>query len=394
MIEKAWLELHRDRLIEIRRWLHQHPELGFEEQETSEFIKELLRKAGYKIIQTDEMRTGFYCDYGSGETPILAIRCELDAIPLFDAKTVPYRSRNVGVMHACGHDVHMAITIGLALEMAENRPDFKGCVRFVFQPAEEKAPGGALAMIEGDAMEDVDHIIGFHVLPKLDTGKVGLRHGAMSAEVDVIDINLSGMGGHTSRPHQAVDLVAVAAQLVIALDEMILHRIDRQKPAVLSFGSIEGGETFNVIPSKINLRGTLRYLHQEMKQELHTLIGEIIHNIAQSTGAKIEWRVPYMAPGIRNEEAITNLLIEAIQSTLGTDRLVYLEKASLAGEDFAYYLESVPGTYFRIGSSDGYFTDLHSIMFDVNEDCIFVALQVLGEFLHRYFNFPAKDPMA
>lgn len=380
-----WIKNNFDHLVEIRHHLHQNPEIGFEEFETSAYLMNILEKAGYVINQTNAMKTGFTCDYGLGVGPILGIRCDLDAIKVFDAKDVPYRSRNDGIMHACGHDVHMTVVTGLALLMKDEKVHVPGMVRFIFQPAEEQAPGGALAMIDGGALNDLDHIIGLHVAPGLEAGKVGIKYGSMSANVDLINITLKGDGGHTSRPHDTVDLVAAVSQLIIALDEAILHHIDPQQPVVLSFGSISGGNAFNVIPSRISLQGTLRYLNAEVKNSLYDLIAETIHNIGQTTGAKIDWHIPYSAPGIHNDDNLTSLLVEGARKALDTHHLVFLEKASMGGEDFAYYLEKVPGAYFRVGCSDGYVKDLHSINFDVNENCIPTAIKVLEKTVSSYF---------
>ncbi|NOZ07702.1 MAG: amidohydrolase [FCB group bacterium] len=380
-----WLKKNEQRLIEIRRYLHQHPELGFKEIETTAYLMGLLREAGYVIHQNEKMKTGFYCDYGIGGSPLLGIRCDLDALQIFDAKEVAYRSQNDGVMHACGHDVHMAVVAGLALWMKEEKHTVPGTVRFIFQPAEEKAPGGALAMIEGGTVDKMDHIIGMHVLPKLPVGQVGLKYGPMSAYVDLIDITLKGKGGHTSRPHDTVDLIASTARLISAIDEVLLHQVDPQSPVVLSFGKIHGGETFNVIPSAVNLQGTLRYLNGNERQMLHNLIAETIHNQSLTSGAEINWHLPYSAPGIQNDEALTTILIEGAKKALGTEQVKFLPHASMGGEDFAYYLEKIPGAYFRIGCGLGYITDLHTINFDVDERCISTAIQVIREAVKVYF---------
>ncbi len=385
MIEKHWIKENQDYLVKARRKIHREPELGFEEHKTGAFLKEQLTGFGYTITQTEPMKTGFCCDYGAGKGPVLGIRCELDAVPMFDAKEVPYHSVNPGVMHSCGHDVHMAVMLGLAKWLQDQAIMVNGTIRFIFQPSEEKAPGGALAMIDGGAIKEMNHIMAMHVLPKLEVGKIGIRHGAMSAMVDIVNITLSGEGGHTSSPHRTVDLISSAAYLINTLDQILKYRLDPQNPVVLGFGAINGGSTFNVIPSKVNLQGTLRYLNQDMKNHLHSLIGEIIYNVSEITGAKIEWHMPYSAPGIFNDETLTSMIIDAANNTIGTENLTYLEDASMGGEDFAYYLEHIPGAYFRVGSSDGYSTDLHSISFDVNESCIITAIEVISDTIKNYF---------
>jgi len=381
-----WLNTNEEKLILLRRYLHQYPEVGFKEFNTSAYLHQLLTDAGYSITQTPEMKTGFVCDFGAGKGPTLGIRCDLDALLMSDAKTVPYASKNEGVMHACGHDVHMSIVAGLALWVREYRPEIPGTIRFIFQPAEEQAPGGAQAMMRSGLIDDIDHIIGLHMLPRLDAGKIAIRTGPMSAAVELVDITLKGEGGHTSRPHETTDLISVMAQTIIALDEAISREVDHRSPVVLSFGKVLGGHTFNVIPDEVNLQGTLRFLDPDLKDKLHKVINDVIVHIGSMFGADISYQIPYFAPGIVNDEFLTKLVSDSVISTLGDDALVELKQASMGGEDFAYYLEKIPGTYFRVGCSDGVTKDVHTVHFDVNEKCIPTAIRVLDEVINKYFS--------
>ena len=280
-----WIEANYTRLVEIRRYLHQHPELGYQEFNTSDYLKNLLKQSGYKIKQSKEMGTGFFCEIGDGPKPALGIRCDIDALPIQDQKTVDYRSKNDGQMHACGHDVHTTILTGLAFLLKENPIKIPGTVRFIFQPAEEKIPSGSLQMINAGAVDGLDHLFGYHVLPKMDSNKIGIKTGPMSAAVSLLDFELFGPGGHTSRPLETVNLISVAADLVQDIQNEIQKLNTTDSPAVIAFGQIAGGFTFNVIPSKIQLRGSIRYFNVEKKKMVQRHIRNIVKEKMNKTGA-------------------------------------------------------------------------------------------------------------
>jgi amidohydrolase len=383
---KDWLAENENKIIKLRHWLHQHPEVGFDEIETGKYLQKLLISAGYEITQTPAMKTGFICEYGdANSTPVLAIRCDMDGLLVQEISDAEYKSINNGIMHACGHDAHMAIVTGLALYMMGIKPPIKGRIRFIYQPAEEQAPGGAIAMIEGGAIDGVDHIIGGHVLPKLAFDKIGLKHGPMAATVEMIEIELKGPGGHTSRPAESVDLIWAMSRLILSLEESICHHLDQSEPVVLAFGKVEGGHTFNVLPDKIILNGTLRYLNTELKDKLHLVFDETVKSVESMTGANISWSVPYTSPGVFNDESVTNILIEAAKRSLGSEYIEFMKESSMGGEDFAYYLEHIPGSYYRIGCFDGFSTDVHTPTFDIDDSCISTAIKVLEKTVDIYF---------
>ena len=381
----TWLEKNIEWVIQTRRWLHQHPEVGFDEHESSRYCQKLMKDRGYKIIQNEKMKTGFYCDYGTGSGPTIAIRCDLDALPIEEVNTFDYCSINKGISHACGHDSHMANILGVAAYIVETKQNIPGTVRFIFQPAEEIAPGGAVAMMEAGAIYGVNHIIGGHVLPSLSPNKIGIRYNSMAAFVEKLDIILKGPGGHTSRPDKSIDLVWAQSHLVISLEDSIKHRLDQREPVVLAFGQLEGGHTCNVLPSKIILNGTLRYLNPDLKETLHQVIDDTIRSVEQFTGAKIFWSIPHESPGLTNDDTCTDLIIEAAKSALGSENVHMMKESSMGGEDFAYYLEEIPGAYFRIGCSDGKTRDIHTNDFDIDEKCMATAIKVFAETVKRYF---------
>ena len=380
-----WLDCNFDKIIKIRRWLHQHPEVGFNEHETSRYCQNLMREMGYEVIQNDTMQTGFYCDYGKSDGPTLAVRCDLDALPIQEVNSCDYKSINEGVSHACGHDSHMTNILGLASYISDTKQEINGRLRFLFQPAEELAPGGAAVMIKAGTLEGVDHIIGAHILPSLSPDKIGIRHGAMAANVERLEICLQGPGGHTSRPAKSVDLIRAQSNLVIALEEAMKHRLDQREPVVIAFGKVEGGHTCNVLPSQINLSGTLRYLNTNLKNELHGIIEDTVRSIELITNAEISWSIPHASPGLTNDAACTDLIIEAANIALGNENVEIMESSSMGGEDFAYFLEVIPGAYFRIGCFDGQTRDIHTNDFNIDEKCIKTAIKVFSEIVTRYF---------
>jgi len=381
-----WIDNNFQRLVEIRRYLHRHPELGYEEHQTAEYLKNLLRQAGYEIIRNDKMETGFYCDYGTGSKPKIGIRADLDALPIFDKKQVEYCSKNEGIMHACGHDVHMTIATGTALWLKENDIQIPGTVRFLFQPAEEKAPGGSLKMIDAGAVDNLDYLIGMHVLPRMSSTKIGIKKGPMSAAVSLIEISLNGPGGHTSRPNETIDLISVTTELIHRLKQCIKNLNTENSPFVLGLGQIEGGHTFNVIPANILLRGSIRYLNVKMKDTLHQRLKETIFILEKETGANINIDFPYSVPAVINDNKIIDLISIASEKSIGKENVEVIEKASMGSDDFGFYSDKLPCAFVRIGSSNGKMRDLHVSDFDVDEKCIRTGVKVFSSTIKEYFN--------
>jgi amidohydrolase len=380
-----WIENNYTRLVEIRHYLHQHPELGYGEFNTSDYLKNLLKQAGYTIVQTEQMGTGFCCELGNGTNPALGIRCDMDALPIQDQKMVDYRSKFDGVMHACGHDVHMTIVTGLALLLKETRTEVPGTIRFIFQPAEEKIPSGSLQMIKGGGIDGLDHLIGFHIFPKLNSNKIAIKSGPISAAVSLLDFKLHGPGGHTSRPQETVNLVAVAAKLIEEAENVIKGLNTVESPVVMAFGQITGGKTFNVIPSEIKLHGSVRYLDIEMKKKIRQQLRQSVKKVMNETGAKIEFKIPNSIPAVTNNEKLTKIVENAAVKAIGKENVVKLEKSSMGSDDFGFYIDRLPCSLFRIGSSNGKVTDLHVPDFDVDENCIRTAVRVLYQTAREYF---------
>ena len=373
-----FLAAHGAELIGVRRNIHAHPELGRSEFETSAFVADRLTAAGLapRLLSAG---TGVMCDIGTGSGPVVALRADLDALPLLDDKDVPYRSVTPGVCHACGHDVHTTVVLGTALFLAQQGRALPGRVRVIFQPAEELTPGGALTVIDEGGLEDVRAIFALHCDPRLDVGLVGTRPGPITAAADQIDITVSGPGGHTARPHLTVDAVYAAARVITDLPAGLSRLVDARAGLTLVFGAVHGGSAANAIPETVHIRGTLRLLKRDAWQAVPELIERLVAGTLGPLGAT--WKVDYQrgVPPVVNDEEATALMTRAGMTALGVDAVVPTEQ-SMGAEDFAWYLERVPGSLARLGTRWADLdVDLHSGRFDVDERAIAVGVRLLAQ---------------
>ncbi|MGD9955197.1 MAG: amidohydrolase [Candidatus Nanopelagicales bacterium] len=363
-------------LVEMRRDLHAHPELSGEEKATTRWIHQHLRDLGLAPVRL-EVGTGVVCDVvlGSGVGPVVAVRADIDALAMNDDKDVGYRSQTDGVAHACGHDVHTTVVLGVArvLARAADRLGVDGTVRLVFEPAEESVPGGAVAVLSEGFFDDVDAVFGVHCDPKVDVGRVGLRVGPISSAADMIEVRVSGPGGHTSRPERTVDLVAVLARVVGGMQDEI-DRLTGEPAAVRCvFGSVHAGDAANVIPSSGMLRGTIRTPDHDVWRELPKHVEDALATLLGGTG--VTWTTEHRrgVPPVVNDEGATAIVANAVRTALGDAAAVEVEQ-SWGGDSFAWYLEKVPGSYARLGVHDPASgrprLDLHAGTFDVDERAI------------------------
>ncbi|MER5731117.1 amidohydrolase [Streptomyces sp. NPDC002138] len=371
----------RAELIAFRRDLHMHPELGHQEFRTTAAIKARLEKAGLRprVLSSG---TGLICDVGSwdGVVPMLAIRADIDALPIPDAKThVSYRSTVPDRAHACGHDVHTAVVLGTGLVLAEL--DRQGLlprpVRLLFQPAEEVLPGGATEAIDSGALDGVGKMIAVHCDPRVDAGRIGLRAGAITSACDRLEVTLEGAGGHTARPHLTTDLVTAAARIAIDVPALLSRRMDARSGMSVTWGRIEAGHACNVIPMHAELSGTVRCLDLGAWHEAPELVHAAIDEIATMHRAKSSINYVRGVPPVVNDPAVTELLREAMTARRGMDSVEDTEQ-SLGGEDFSWYLEHVPGAMARLGvraPGDTAKHDLHRGDFDVDESAIAVGVE-------------------
>lgn len=374
---------NRDELIDLRRHFHAHPELSEEEFQTTQKLADHLEELGYDVHVRPE-GTGLYADvapadFDPARHPTVAIRSDIDALPIKELNEVPYRSKNEGVMHACGHDVHMASVYGTGLGMAGCRTDLPGRIRLIYQHAEETVPGGARDMVAFGAVEGVDAVLGLHCDPELAVGKIGIKKGAFTASFDRFKFVIRGKGGHGARPHQCVDSVFVATQLANALYQLTPQNFDTRVPAVISIGQIQGGEVPNVIPEEVTITGTIRTIDADQRAEIPDHFHRIAGGICMTHGANYELDIEEGAPAIHNDEEITETFGDVGSRILGEDNIHHIPLPSMGGEDFSYYCDRVPGAMFRLGtSSTGPSSFLHSPNFDVDERAIAIGSRILA----------------
>ncbi|MCA9041865.1 MAG: amidohydrolase [Planctomycetaceae bacterium] len=375
------------RLIEIRRHLHSHPEPSGEEVQTTRYIAELLRGVGLEpVIKRDNI--GLTVDFAIGNppptSPLIAIRADIDALRIPDEKQVPYRSQNEGIMHACGHDAHTTVVLGLGLaclstELTEaGTPLPAARIRLIFQPAEEICLG-ARWMIEQGSLEGVDAILSLHMEPELPAGKAAVRYGTMTANCDEVQLSITGHGGHAARPHHTADPVAAAAELIMALHQYLPRSVDSRHPAVFSVGQIAGGYAPNVIPETVEIRGSLRTIQTDTRERLHRRIREIAHGVGKTSGTMIDVEFHNSLPSLINNNDATRCLELAAMQILGTENTNRIEQPSMGGEDFALYLEEVPGAMIRLGCAQDVSqpTLLHSCHFDIDEMALSLGARIL-----------------
>ena len=340
-------------LVEWRRRLHQKPELSFEENLTAEFVSQKLQEWGIEH-QTNIAKTGIVAIIESGKPgPVLAIRADMDALPIQEENEVDYRSQHKGIMHACGHDGHTAIALGTAYYLAKHKHSFSGTVKMIFQPAEE-GPGGAKPMIEAGVLKnpDVDAIVGLHLWNNLPLGTVGVRSGALMAAVEVFDCTIFGKGGHGGMPHQTVDSIVVTAQIVTALQAIVARNIDPIDSAVVTVGKFHAGDTHNVIADTAQIGGTVRYFNPKYQGYFDKRIEHVIAGICQSHGANYKFDYCALYPPVINDSSIAELVRSVAESVVETPAGIVPECQTMGGEDMSFCLQEIPGCYFFLGSAN------------------------------------------
>lgn len=373
--------------VQTRRHLHRHPELSGQEFQTTQFIAERLRSLKIEPVVLGR-QVGCIADLTLGKpgvgAPLIAIRADIDALPLQDRKTVEYSSEFAGVTHACGHDVHTTIALAVAetmVRLAEkltetDTPSVN--LRFIFQPAEEIAEGAAW-MVEAGALQGVQHILGLHVDPMAQVGRVGIRYGVLTAHVDEVSLVVRGKGGHAARPQHTTDPLLTAATLVTTLYQQISRQTDALHPTVFTIGSIHGGMASNVIPDEIRLEGTLRTTDKAVRTQAIDAIAKLCRGLAEATGNQIEVEFRCPLGAVFNSTTATSACEHSAIQVVGNANVTRIEKPSMGGEDFAVYLEHVPGSQFRLGcaAAPGEWPLLHSPLFDVDERAIEIGARVL-----------------
>ncbi len=377
------------RLVEIRRDIHSHPELSGMEQRTSRLVAEVLRECGIEVREG----VGGYGVVGilRGKRPggVVGLRADMDALPMEDIKATPYASRVKGVMHACGHDVHTAALLGVAMVLSSLKDRISGTVKFIFQPSEESGPGGAKPMIDEGALKEPTPqiMVALHCYPELEAGKIGCKDGVMTASSDRFTITIRGRSGHASRPHRTVDAILVASMTISAIQHIVSRRTDPLHHAVISVGTINGGTAPNIIADRVEMKGTVRTLDRDVRQKIPHYIEMILKGITTATEAAYDFHYEFGSPSVMNNPQVTDLAREAIKEALGEGALVELEEPQMGSEDFACFAERIPATFLRLGTSNprkGIESSLHTPDFDVDEDSIGVGVTALSWITIKY----------
>jgi amidohydrolase len=374
-------------LVEIRRDLHQYPELSNREFRTAGRVTEYLKRLGLKV-QTGVAHTGVVALLeGNLPGPTVAVRADMDALPIRELNAVTYRSQNEGVKHACGHDVHTTIGLGVAETLYAVRDQIKGRVKFIFQPAEEGAPpgekGGAYLMLEEGVLEDptVEAIFALHVMPTIEVGQLGYQTGPVWASNDTLEIVIHGRKTHGAYPHTGVDAIVVSAHVLVALQTLVSRSIDVRDPLLISFGVIGGGNQFNVIADEVRLVGMMRCLSTEVRAQGRSRIEDVLRGITSSFGASYTLRVTPGAPVTINHPELLQKSVGLLEAAVGKENVV-LQKPQMGAEDFACFAERVPGFYFLLGVRNqrrGITQMLHTPGFDVDESCLWIGVQAMSQ---------------
>ncbi len=364
-------EEYFDQVTEIRRHLHKYPELSFKETETSKYIISLLKKWGIRF-ESGIADTGIVA-YIEGKNPkkrTLALRADMDALPVSEENNVPYKSVNKGIMHACGHDAHTASLLGTLLILNDLKDNFEGTVKFIFQPAEEKLPGGAKKMIEEGVLENPipELIIGQHVYPELPYGKVGFKKGMYMASTDELYLTIRGKGGHAAMPEKITNTVLIASQIIVALQKIPQEIAPKDIPTVLTIGKVIANGATNVVPNEVTMEGTFRTMDEGNRKKIHHEIEKVARSIAEKQGAKVDINIKKGYPVLYNNENTTEKSIRYAKEYLGDENVDDLD-IRMTAEDFAYYSQKIPATFYRLGTSDkdNYTDPLHSPTFNIHE---------------------------
>lgn len=368
--------------IDIRHHLHAHPELSYQEFETSRFIQHKLTEFGipYKIMA----QTGVV-GLIEGKNPhkkIVALRADIDALPITEQNNISYKSKHEGVMHACGHDVHTTCLLGAAKILQQLKNEWEGTVKLIFQPGEERNPGGASILIKEGVLENPkpQAIFGLHVHPQLETGKLSFRGGQVMASADEIYITIKGKGGHAAAPHLTADIILIASHLVVSLQQIISRNRNPFAPSVLSICSIQGGHTTNVIPSEVKLMGTFRALDEEWRFKAHELIRKQATELVHSMGAEIDLHIDVGYPAVYNNEALSNAARSLAEEYIGKEKVETTEMR-MGAEDFGYYTQHIPGCFYRLGVMNvakGITSGVHTPTFNIDENAIETGMGMMA----------------
>jgi amidohydrolase len=380
---KALAKAYKEEVIATRRHLHENPELSYQEFKTAAFVKERLENLG--ITHIEQKATTGWSALIEGKNPrkkVIALRADMDALPIIEANDVSYKSQNPGVMHACGHDAHTASLLGAAKILNELKDQFEGTIKLIFQPGEEVAPGGASFMIKDGVLENPrpQGIIGQHVMPFIPVGKVGFRQGLYMASADELYITVKGKGGHAAMPETLIDPVLIASHMIIALQQVVSRAASPKIPSVLSFGRVEALGATNVIPNEVKIQGTFRTLNEDWRAKAHRKMLQIAHGIVEGMGGELDFEIRQGYPFLQNDPEMTARATEAAKAYLGEENVLDLD-IWMAAEDFAYYSQVIDGCFYRLGTRNeakGIISGVHTPTFDIDEDALEIGAGLMA----------------
>jgi amidohydrolase len=368
--------------IQVRHHLHQHPELSYQEFETSKYIQEHLTRYG---IPFEVKATTGVIGLIEGKNPgsrVVALRADMDALPITEENTVDYKSTKPGVMHACGHDVHTTCLLGAAKILAETKHEWEGTVKLIFQPGEEKNPGGASLLIKEGVLENPKPqcIFGLHVNPQLEVGLLSFRGGKIMASADELYITIKGKGGHAAAPHLTTDTILIASHLIVSLQQIISRNNNPLSPSVLSITSIQGGHTTNVIPTEVKLMGTFRAMNEEWRFKAHELIRQQTEHLVKAMGGEVDLHIDVGYPTVYNHEGLNAYTKQLAQEYMGADKVEETE-VRMGAEDFGFYSQVIPGCFYRLGTANkekGITAGVHTPKFNIDESAIEIGIGMMA----------------
>lgn len=368
--------------VAVRRHLHANPELSFEEHNTAAYVEGILKGYGLKPVRMANTGLVATIEGRNPDKKVVALRADMDALPILEQNEVEYKSKNEGIMHACGHDVHTSSLLGSARILQELRNEFEGTVKLVFQPGEEKFPGGASVMIKEGVLENPkpEGILGQHVFPLLPAGKVGFRSGMYMASADEIYITVKGKGGHAAMPEMNIDPVLISAHLIVALQQVVSRNASPKVPTVLSFGDIRALGATNVIPDEVKIQGTFRTMNEEWRAEAHKKIKKLAEGLCESMGGSCDIDIKFGYPFLKNDPALTNNARQAAEQYLGVENVVDLD-LWMGAEDFAYYSQEVNACFYRLGTRNeekGITSSVHTPTFDIDEKALETGIGLMA----------------
>ena len=372
---KSLAQAYKQEVIDLRRHLHSHPELSFKGFQTAAFVAEKLKEIG--ITEIESKATTGWSALIKGKNPdkkVVALRADMDALPIIEANEVPYKSQNPGVMHACGHDAHTASLLGAAKILNEVRDQFEGTIKLIFQPGEEIIPGGASLMIKDKVLENPrpNYILGQHVMPMIPAGKVGFRSGLYMASADELYLTIKGKGGHGAMPETFIDPVLISAHLLVALQQIVSRVANPKIPSVLSFGRVEALGATNIIPNEVKIQGTFRTLDEAWRAKAHQKMRQIAEGIVEGMGGQLDFEIRKGYPFLKNNPELTARSVDAARDYLGAENVLDLD-IWMAAEDFAYFSQEIDGCFYRLGTRNearGITSGVHTPTFDIEEEAL------------------------